>query len=68
MTERRYVYRGDRLTDPALKGAPCVAVLREDGKCVRGRGNMLVQFDGEDAPRVVLARQLRKVEALTDGP
>lgn len=58
----RYLYRGDRLTDPNLKGAPCVAVDRGDGKCVRGKnGNMLVRFDGEDSPRVVLARQLRKV-------
>lgn len=57
---RRYIYRGDRLTDPALRGAACVAVVRADGRCIRGRGSMLVTFDGEDAPRVVLARQLRK--------
>ncbi len=57
-----YLYRGDRLTDPMLRGARCVAVDRGDGKCVRGKnGNMLVLFDGESAPRVVLARQLRKV-------
>lgn len=60
-TERRYLYLGDRLTDPALKGAPCNAVLRADGKCVRGRGAMLVLFAGEAAPRVVVARLLRKV-------
>lgn len=60
---RRYVYRGDRLTDPALRGKRCVAVLRADGKCVRGRGTMLVLFEGEDAPRAVLARQLRKITA-----
>lgn len=35
-------------------------VYRGDGKCVRGRGAMLVLFAGEAFPRVVLARQLRK--------
>lgn len=64
---RCYVYRGDRLTDPALRGKPCVAVLRPDGKCIRGRGTMLVQFDGEDAPRAVLARQLRKLAPPTES-
>lgn len=58
---RRYRYLGDRLTDPALKGALCAAVLRPDGKCVHGRGAMLVWFDGEFTPRVVIARLLRKV-------
>ena len=58
---RRYRYRGDRLTDPALKGAVCVAVLNERGKCIRGRGTMLVRFEHEQHPRAVLARQLRKV-------
>ncbi len=63
MPERSYIYLGDRLTDPSLKGARCSAVLRPDGKCIRGRGSMLVRFDGEDAPRVVIARLLRKVNA-----
>lgn len=56
-----YTYRGDRLTDPALKGITVTAVRRADRKCVRGRnGNMLVQ--AEDGRRiVVLARQLRKM-------
>ena len=58
---RRYVYLGDRLTDPALVNATCVAVLRADGKCIVGRGAMLVQFEGEDSGRVVLRRRLRKV-------
>jgi hypothetical protein len=54
-----YSYRGDRLTDPRLKGQVCRAI-RKNGKCIRGRNsNMLVEFNGE--PVVVLARQLRKI-------
>lgn len=57
-----YIYRGDRFTDPALKGKQCNAVRRPDGKCIRGKnGNMLVNFDGTEV--VVLARQLRKVKS-----
>lgn len=63
MPARVYRYLGDRLTDPALRDALCAAVLRADGKCIRGRGAMLVQFFGEDAPRVVLARRLRRLSA-----
>ena len=63
MKERRYIYLGDRATDPALQRRACVAVLRPDGKCIRGRGSMLVRFDGEDTARVVVARMLRKVAA-----
>jgi len=57
-----YAYRGDRLTDPVLVGASCEAVRRADGKCVTGRSAMLVLFDGESTPRVVLRRQLRKAK------
>lgn len=56
-----YRYLGDRLTDPALKGARVHAVRRPDGKCIRGRGSMLVVTD--DGRRiVVIARLLRKVQ------
>lgn len=57
---RAYTYRGDRFTDERYKGMPCVAVINERGKCIRGRNaNMLVKF--KDGIRVVvLARQLRK--------
>ena len=57
---QRYTYLGDRSTDPALSGAACQAVLREDGKCIRGRnGAMLVELvDGKRM--VVLGRRLRK--------
>lgn len=58
---REYIYRGDRLTDQRLRGARCAAVLRGDGKCVTGRSAMLVRFDGEEAPRVVERRQLRRI-------
>ncbi|QHV94016.1 hypothetical protein [Spirosoma endbachense] len=58
---KRYTYLGDRMTDPALKGQACAAVLREDGKCIRGRnGSMLVRFDsGREA--IVIGRLLRKL-------
>jgi hypothetical protein len=59
MNETTYTYKGDRLTDPALKGKTCTAVRRVDGKCIRGaNSNMLVDFDGVKV--VVLARLLRK--------
>jgi hypothetical protein len=60
---RRYRYLGDRMTDRALVNRECIAVLRPDGKCIVGRSAMLVQFDGEAKPRVVLRRMLRKVAA-----
>ena len=54
-----YIYLGDRLTSPDLKGRICQAVRREDGKCIRGKnGSMLVTFD--DIPYVVIGRLLRK--------
>lgn len=56
----RYVYLGDRLTDPALKGQTCKAVLRADRKTIRGQnGSMLVEFDNGHRA-VVLGRLLRK--------
>ena len=54
----RYVYLGDRLTAPEFKGQPCDPVRRADGKCIRGRGAMLVRFS-DGLPRVVIARLLR---------
>jgi hypothetical protein len=55
-----YTYRGDKLTDPTLKGARCTAVRRADGKCIRGsNGNMLVRFNDGRITNV-LGRQLRK--------
>lgn len=57
---RAYLYHGDRWTFEPLKGMLCFAVVRPDGKCVRGRnGNMLVRgFSGK--AYVVPARRLRK--------
>lgn len=60
---RRYTYLGDKLTARELVNATCTAVLRADGKCIVGRSAMLVLFDGETTPRVVLRRRLRKVTA-----
>ncbi|MEO3407547.1 hypothetical protein AAFN85_26755 [Mucilaginibacter sp. CAU 1740] len=59
----QYIYLGDRLTDPVLKGQRCKAVRRADGKCIRGRnGSMLVKFAG-NIKCVVIGRQLRKIKA-----
>lgn len=56
----RYVYRGDALTDPALRGQPCDAVRRPDGRCVVGGSKQLTRFaDGREV--VVMRRQLRVV-------
>lgn len=57
-----YKYIGDRITRSELKGAICVSVLRENGKCVRGRNaNMLVFFPGVGKV-VVCGRLLRKIK------
>lgn len=62
----RYVYLGDRLTDPRLVGQPCDPIRRADGRVVVGSGkgtprNQLVRFaDGTLA--VVLGRRLRLAE------
>lgn len=56
----RYVYLGDRATDPSLKNQPCEPVRRADGKCIRGRGSQLVRF-ADGLARVVIARRLRVV-------
>jgi hypothetical protein len=54
-----YLYLGDRLTDPSLKGKPCSAMKR-NGKCIISKeGTMLVNFDGIN--HIVIARLLRKV-------
>ena len=59
----RYVYLGDRLTDPHFIGRPCDPVYRADGRVIVGSGkgtprNQLVRFaDGTEA--VVLGRRLR---------
>jgi protein associated with RNAse G/E len=57
-----YIYRGDKLTADEHRNKRVTAVLRADGKTIRGRnGNMLVQ-DAEGRKLVVLGRQLRKVQ------
>lgn len=56
-----YIYLGDKFTDPILKGKPCKAVRRPNGKCIRGKnGSMLVDFDGSKV--VVVGRLLRKIK------
>ena len=61
----RYVYLGDKLTDPRFVNRPCDPVRRPDGKAIVGRPpgprNQLVVFaDGAEA--VVRARLLRLIE------
>lgn len=61
--QRKYLYRGDRLTDPRFKGQACEAVINDRGKCIRGRnGNMLVKFTATGEIANILGRQLRKVK------
>jgi hypothetical protein len=58
-----YYYLGDRQTSAEWKGAPCRAVRRQDGKCIRGKnGSMLVEF--EFGKSVVMGRLLRKVKTV----
>ena len=58
-----YLYRGDRYTDDKYKMQPCLPVLSNTGKCIRGRNsNMLVSFASGTV--VVLARQLRRIDKL----
>ena len=60
MTDRYYIYLGDRWTDPRYRRQHCTAILRSDGKCIRGKnGNMLVRFGDEKV--VVLGRRLRRM-------
>jgi hypothetical protein len=58
----RYVYLGASGSALALVGRPCDPVRRSDGRCIVGRGNALVIFQGERAPRVVVRRRLRLTE------
>ena len=58
-----YLYRGDRYTDDKYKFQPCLPVLSNTGKCIRGKnGNMLVSFQSRSC--IVLARQLRRIDKL----
>ena len=58
-----YLYRGDKMTSPELKMQPCIPVFKSNGKCIRGKNsNMLVSF--ESGTKVVLARQLRRIDKL----
>jgi hypothetical protein len=58
-----YLYRGDRYTDEKYKMQPCLPVLSNTGKCIRGKnGNMLVSFQSGFC--IVLARQLRRLDKL----
>ena len=56
----KYIYRGDRHTDPAFKGKPCDPVFQAGtDKCIRGKNaNMVVRFECGTVV-VVNARQLR---------
>ena len=63
MELQKYIYHGDRLTDPEFKKQICIAVRRDNGKCIRGRnGNFLVRFIDSGKMVVVLGRLLRKAK------
>lgn len=56
----RYVYLGDKLTAPALKGMRCDPVRRADGKCVLStRMATALVRDQSGVAHVVLRRRLR---------
>jgi hypothetical protein len=59
VSEREYVYLGDRLTDPRLAGQRCEAVLNSRGKCMTGGSKMLAVFANGEVV-IVLRRRLRK--------
>lgn len=65
MLLQEYIYKGDRLTDPELKGQQCSAVRGPNGKCIRGRnGSMLVEF--ETGKVNVIGRRLKKIIKVVD--
>ncbi len=54
----KYIYHGDRLTDPSLKKKICYAVRKD--KCIRGKnGSMLVVFESGET-HVIIGKLLRK--------
>jgi len=59
----RYVYLGDKLTDPALRGLHCDPVRRPDGKCIVSvkMASALV-VDAQGCRYVVARRRLRLAE------
>lgn len=57
----RYIYLGDAMTAPELRGAACDPVLRADGKCVVGGSKQLVVF-ADGTRHVVLRRRLRRTD------
>jgi hypothetical protein len=59
----RYVYLGDKLSDPALIGMECDPVRRVDGKCVVSQkmASALV-IDACGRRHVVLRRRLRVIK------
>ena len=54
----RYVYLGDKLTRPELRGQPCDPIRRPDGRCIVGQGKALVCF-ADGTLCIVLRRRLR---------
>lgn len=62
--EQEYIYLGDRLTAPGLKGSRCRAIRRSNGKCIRGRNGSMLVFFANGIPAVVPGRLLRKVQRI----
>jgi hypothetical protein len=57
----RYIYLGDKHTNPLLVGMKCDPVRDKRGKCVVGRGSALV-VDAQGNKYVVVRRRLRVVK------
>jgi hypothetical protein len=58
----RYIYLGDRLTAPELRGQRCDPMRRPDGKCIISvrMATALVRFE-DGSIRCVLRRRLRVI-------
>lgn len=61
----RYVFLGDRMSRPEMKGIACDPVRRADGKCIVSiaRASALV-VDGEGRQHVVPRRRLRLADSM----
>ena len=57
-----YIYLGDKLTDKKYKNKKCWAVLKPNGKCIRGKSKMLVEFN-DNKKQLVIAYRLRKIKS-----
>lgn len=57
----RYLYLGDKLSDPTLTGMRCNPVRRPDGKCVVSVKMATALVEDEHGQRYVVARRRLRV-------